>query len=61
MRNKDINLLKVLGTENPADAMTKYLDPTSMARALEKMGVVFMEGRAAIARAAMGIPANTES
>ena len=55
VRNGDINLLKVLGTENPADALTKYLDPASMTRALDKMGVHFMDGRAAIAPAAMGI------
>ena len=57
IRNGDVNLLKVLGTENPADALTKYLDPVSMNKAMEKTNVEFMEGRAAIAPAAMGIPA----
>ena len=52
---------KVLGTGNPADAMTKYLDPAAMKPALHIMGVVFMNGRAAIAPAAMGIPANLDS
>ena len=60
IRRGDVALLKVLGTENPADALTKYLDPASMAKALEKMNVVFMEGRAAIAPAAMGIPATSD-
>ena len=60
VRNGDINLLKVLGTENPADALTKYLDPVTMNKALDKMGVHFMEGRAASAPAAMGIPAKAE-
>ena len=58
IRNGDVNLLKVLGTENPADALTKYLDPVSMNKAMEKMNVEFMSGRAAIAPAAMGIPAS---
>ena len=53
-------MLKVLGTENPADALTKYLEPVSMNKALDKMGVHFMEGRAASAPAAMGIPAKSE-
>ena len=57
--NGDVGLLKILGTENPADALTKYLDPTSMARALAKMNVVFMDGRPDIAPAAMGIPSNS--
>ena len=46
----------VLGTDNPADCFTKYLDPASMSRALAKMNVVFMEGRPDCAPAAMGIP-----
>ena len=49
--------LSVLGVETPADAMTKYLDQAAMDKALSKMNVEFMEGRAAIAPAAMGIPA----
>ena len=56
MRNGDVNLVKVLGTEKPADALTKHLDSASMDKALAKMNVEFMEGRAAIARSAMGIP-----
>ena len=56
VRNGDVNLVKVLGTENPADALTKYFDSASMDKALAKMNVEFMEGRAAIAPSAMGIP-----
>ena len=59
VRNGDVTLHKVLGTEVPADALTKYLDPTSMARALAKMNVVFMDGRPDIAPAAMRIPNNS--
>ena len=39
VRNGDVNLVKVLGTENPADALTKYLDSASMDKALAKMNV----------------------
>ena len=56
VRNGDVGLHKVLGTENPADCFTKYLDPASMNRALAKMNVIFMEGRPDCAPAAMGIP-----
>ena len=56
VRNGDVELLKVLGTENPADLFTKYLDATAMDAALKKMGVVFMTGRPDCAPAAMGIP-----
>lgn len=61
VRNGDVNLVKILGTENPADALTKHLDPASMGRALAKMNVDIMEGRAAIAPVAMGIPPSSES
>ena len=57
MRTKAFDLVKVLGSENPADCLTKYLDSASMERALKKMNVEFMDGRPAIAPAAMGIPA----
>ena len=61
VRNGDIAPHKVFGTENPADAMTKYLNAADMEKALHKMGVVFMAGRAAIAPAAMGIATNPDS
>ena len=44
--NWRVNLEKVLGTENPADLMTKHLDQRSIEKCLDKMGVVFLEGRA---------------
>ena len=59
VRKGDIELLKVLGTENPADAFTKYLDAASLDRAMSKLNVEFMEGRPACAPAAMGIPATS--
>ena len=58
-RTKEVNLIKVLATENPADAFTKYLDAATMDHALAKMSVHFREGRAEAAPAAMGIPANS--
>ena len=57
VRSGDVNLVKVLGAEKPGDALTKYLDSASMDKALAKMNVEFMEGRAAIAPSAMGIQA----
>ena len=57
VRNGDIELLKILGTENPADAFTKYLDQASLDKAMMKLNVEFMSGRPACAPAAMGIPA----
>jgi hypothetical protein len=46
VRQRRVNLEKVLGTENPADLMTKHLDQRSIEKCLDKMGVVFTEGRA---------------
>ena len=57
VRQKDVELLNVLGTENPADAFTKYLDITALDKAMSKINVVFMDGRAECAPKAMGIPA----
>ena len=45
-RNGDVELLKVLGTENPADAFTKYLDKGAMEAALKRMNLEFRDGRA---------------
>ena len=61
VRNGDVALIKVLGTENPADAFTKYLDVASMERALTRMNVSFMDGRAAIAPSTMGLAAAATS
>ena len=55
MRSKQIELVKILGTENPADVLTKYVDRASMLKAMETLGIVVMSGRPACAPAAMGI------
>ena len=46
---------KVLGTENPADILTKHVDRQSLVKALRKMGVEAVEGRSAVAPKAMGV------
>ena len=49
VRRRRISLEKVLGTENPADLMTKHLDRKSMHKTLNKLSVVVSEGRASSA------------
>ena len=55
VRSKAITLLKVLGTENPADAFTKYLDKASMEKAIGKMQCEYRTGRAKLAPGTMGL------
>ena len=54
-RSERVLLVKVLGTENPADAFTKYLDQRKMADALRRMNCEFREGRAKAAPETMGL------
>ena len=42
----ELSIRKVLGTENPADAMTKYLASTKMEENLQRMRFRYAEGRA---------------
>ena len=49
VRYKKIHLQKVLGTENPADVFTKYVEHPAMSRALASMGLQMEPGRAASA------------
>ena len=35
---------KILGTENPADLMTKHLDARKVGEHLTRMNIVFMSG-----------------
>ena len=44
---EEIQLKKVLGTQNVADAFTKYLTQVVMDNHLRKMNLEFREGRAA--------------
>ena len=49
-----MKLSKVLGTENMADVLTKYVDKNTMDAALAKMHLSVKKGRPACAPAAMG-------
>ena len=49
-----ISIHKILGTQNPADVLTKYVDCKTMAAALDKLSLRFHEGRAKSAPAMMG-------
>ena len=55
VKSERVLLEKVLGSENPADLFTKYLDQSVMAMALEKMNCEFRDGRAAQALDTMGL------
>ena len=54
-RSERVLLEKVLGTENPADIFTTYVDHAAMERALARMNCEFREGRA---KSALDIAAN---
>ena len=54
IRSKKMRLSKVLGTKNCADVMTKYVDKSTMSKALELMNLHRLEGRPACAPVAMG-------
>jgi hypothetical protein len=54
VRSKTLELCKVLGTENPADVLSKYVSRQAMEAALSKMGLVALAGRPLSAPAAMG-------
>ena len=46
VRDKVLAVKKVLGTENPADLMTKYLDAATMEGHMARMGFWYADGRA---------------
>ena len=54
IRSKVIQLAKVLGTENMADVLTKYVDKSSLEAAMGRMHMVKTSGRSAMAPKAMG-------
>ena len=43
---KELTVMKVPGSENPADLMTKHLDASTMVRHLEALDFFFVDGRA---------------
>ena len=55
VRSKEIEILKMLGVDNPADVLTKYVDRASMENAMSAIGMIKMSGRPSCAPAAMGI------
>ena len=54
VRSGAITLQKVLGSENPADSMTKYVDRRTLEMALSKLHLVITDGRPSSAPVAMG-------
>ena len=46
VRNKEVDICKVLGADNPVDIFTKYVDHPILSKALLKMGLHIEEGRA---------------
>ena len=55
IRSKDMAIFKVLGADNMADILTKYVDRKTIDSALTSMGLVKMSGRPACAPQAMGV------
>ena len=60
-RTERVLLEKILGTENPADIFTKYLDHATMAKALKTMNCEFRDGRAKAAPDTMGLNKKDET
>ena len=54
VRSGAVSLHKVLGTENPADIMTKYTDRTILEKMLGIVNMQTLPGRAACAPATVG-------
>ena len=46
LKNRDFDLVKMLGTENPADVLTKYTDEATLQKMVNKMGLTMETGRA---------------
>lgn len=55
VRAKSVELVKILGADNPADILTKYVDRGILNKALTFMGLERREGRAKAAPKAMGV------
>ena len=54
VRSRKISLEKVLGADNPANILTKYVDKDTLSRALPKMNLHKMLGRPESAPASLG-------
>ena len=55
IRSRQIALQKILGAENPADVMTKYVDRKVLDMAFPKLGLHAASGRPVSAPVAMGV------
>ena len=49
VKNKELQLEKVLGLDNPADLLTKYLDSPAQDKHVHRIGLAAEDGRAASA------------
>ena len=54
IRSKNMKLSKVLGTDNMADVLTKYVGKKTMDSAIARMNLIRKSGRPACAPVAMG-------
>ena len=52
VRSGQIELVKVLGSDNPADMMTKYVERPILTKMIAKSGMIALSGRAKCAPAA---------
>ena len=50
IRDRSVDLVQVLGTENPADILTKYVAADLLNKMLQNIGMVYLDGRAPAAR-----------
>ena len=48
-------MVEVLGVNNPADVLTKYVERSTMEKAMKATGMISMDGRPTCAPAAMAI------
>ena len=55
IRNQQVSIHKVLGSENPADAFTKYVTKDILDMSLNKIGMQRLSGRAACAPGTLGL------
>ena len=49
IREKDLLAEKILGADNPADALTKHVDQATLLRHMARMGLEYEDGRASSA------------
>ena len=49
VRDRSVDLVKVLGAENPADILTKHVAADVLNKMLQNIGMVYMDGRASAA------------